>query len=132
MKFVCFGYYDEGKWAAMTEREKNDFADVCFAYDEVLRKNGNYFGGEALQSSGSAVTLRWQDGKVSVADGPYTATREQLGGILVLEARDLKHAVQLISNHPGLKGGPFEIRPAEDLPAWVAASERRRAARKGA
>jgi hypothetical protein len=53
-----------------------------------------------------------------------------LGGILVLEARDLNHAIQLISNHPGLKGGPFEIRPVEDLSALVAESERRRSRKK--
>jgi len=64
---------------------------------------------------------------VLVTDGPYAETKEQLGGILVLEARDLKHAVELISKHPGVKAGPFEIRPTEDLSAIVTESERRRA-----
>jgi hypothetical protein len=65
-------------------------------------------------------------GKVSVTDGPYAETKEQLGGILILEARDLNHAIQLMSKHPGGKAGPFEIRPAEDLSAMVAESGRRR------
>jgi hypothetical protein len=100
--------------------------DECFAYDDVLRKNGHFIGGEALQSVRNATTLRWQHGKVSITDGPYVETKEQLGGILVLEARDLNHAIQLMSKHPGVKAGPFEIRPAEDLTELVRESERRR------
>jgi hypothetical protein len=105
--------------------------DECFAYDDVLREGGHFAGGEALQSARNAITLRWRDGKVSTTDGPYAETREQLGGILILEARDLNHAIQLMSEHPGVKMGPFEIRPAEDLSAMVAASARRRAKAKG-
>jgi hypothetical protein len=100
--------------------------DECFAYDDVLRKNGNFAGGEALQSARNAATLQWKNGKVSVTDGPFVETKEQLGGILVLEADDLNHAIRLISKHPGLKIGPFEIRPGEDMSAVVAESERRR------
>jgi hypothetical protein len=89
--------------------------EECFAYDDELRRNGHFAGGHALQSAGNAVTLRWQDGKVAVTDGPYAETKEQLGGILLLEARDLNHAIQLMSKHPGVRlGGPFEIRPANE------------------
>jgi hypothetical protein len=89
--------------------------DECFAYDEVLRKNGHFAGGEALQSARNAITLRWQNGRATVTDGPYSETKEQLGGILVFEATDLNHAVQLMSKHPGVKAGPFEIRPVDEL-----------------
>jgi hypothetical protein len=130
MKYLCFGYYDEKKWETISESEQNAFMDECFAYDDVLRKDGHFVGGDALQSARNAATLRWKNGKVSVTDGPYAETKEQLGGILVLEARDLNHAIQLISNHPGLKGGPFEIRPVEDLSAMAAESERRRSRKK--
>ena len=68
--------------------------------------------------------------KVLITDGPYAETKEQLGGILVLEAKDLNHAIQLMSKHPGVKAGPFEIRPVEDLSAMVAESERRRSKTK--
>ena len=131
MKYICLGYTDEDTWQGISESERNAFMDRCFAYDDVLRKNGHFAGGDALQSARSAVTLRWKDGKVSVADGPYAETKEQLGGILILEARDLNHAIQLMSNHPGVKAGPFEIRPAADLSALVAESERRRSTTKG-
>jgi hypothetical protein len=117
---------DEEKWNTLSEKEREALMDECFAYDDILRKEGHFLGGEALQSAKNATTLRWQNGKVSTTDGPYTETKEQLGGILILEARDLNHAIQLMSRHPGVKAGPFEIRPAEDLAAMVAESERRR------
>ncbi|MGH8509059.1 MAG: YciI family protein [Gammaproteobacteria bacterium] len=126
MKYICLGYYDEKQWETIPESEQNALMDECFAYDEVLRKNGHFAGGEALQSARNAITLRWQNGKVSITDGPYTETKEQLGGILVLEARDINHAIELMSKHPGVKAGPFEIRPTEDLSALMADSERRR------
>ncbi|MDZ7289961.1 MAG: YciI family protein [candidate division KSB1 bacterium] len=130
MKYLCLGYMEESKWETMSENERNAFVDECFAYDDELRKNGHFVGGEALQSAQNAITLRWRNGKVVVTDGPYAETKEQLGGILVLEARDLNHAIQLMVKHPGVKGGPFEIRPAADLTEMVAESERRRKAQK--
>ena len=126
MKFVCLGYYDETNWERTSEAEQNAMMDECFAYDDVLRRNGHFVGGEALQSPRKAATLRWKNGKVSITDGPYAETKEQLGGILVLEAKDLNHAIQLMSKHPGVKAGPFEIRPAEDLTEMIHESERRR------
>jgi hypothetical protein len=126
MKYICLGYYDEKTWETMSESERNALLDDCFAYDDVLRKNGHVVGGEALQSARNATTLRWKHGKVLITDGPYAETKEQLGGILVLEASDLNHAIQLMSRHPGVKAGPFEIRPAEDLTDVIRDSERRR------
>lgn len=126
MKYICLGYIEEGKWETMAESERNTMMDECFAYDDVLRKNGHFVGGEALQSARNATTLRWRNGKVSITDGPYAETKEQLGGILILEATDLNHAIQLMSKHPGVKAGPFEIRPAEDLSGLVNESEQRR------
>jgi hypothetical protein len=72
------------------------------------------------------MTLYWKNGKVAVSDGPCAETKEQLGGILVLEARDLNHAIQLISQHSGVKMGPFEIRPVADLNKMIKESEQRR------
>ena len=127
MKYVCLGYIEAGKFESMTESKRNTMVDECFTYDDVLRKNGHFAGGEALQPASNAVTLRFRGGKVIVTDGPYAETKEQLGGILVLEANDLNHAIQLMSKHPGVRGGPFEIRPAADLTEMIRDSERRRA-----
>src|SRR5437867_2825385 len=133
MKYVCLGYIEDKKWERMSESQRKAMMEECFAYDDVLRKNGHFIGGEALQGPRSAATLRWQDGKVSVTDGPYAETKEQLGGILLLEAKDLNHAIQLMSKHPGVGGGCFEIRPAGDLTQLILeSSERRRSRSKGA
>ena len=86
MKYVCLGYFDEKTWDTASESERNVLMDECFAYDCVLRESGHLVGGEVLQSNQSATTLRWKNGKVSITDGPYAETKEQLGGLLVLEA----------------------------------------------
>jgi len=130
MKYICLGYMDEKKWETMSDSERNAFVDECFAYDDELRQNNHFAGGEALESPRNAVTLRYKNGTVSVTDGPFAETKQQLGGILILEARDLNHAIQLMSKHPGVRGGPFEIRPAADLTEMVAESERRRLTQK--
>ena len=131
MKYICLGYIEPSKLEALSQSELQAMLDDCFAYDDELRKNGNFTAGEALQGANTATTLRWKDGQVVVTDGPYAETKEQLGGILVLEARDLNHAIQLISKHPGVKAGPFEIRPAADLTEMIRESEQRRGCRVG-
>jgi hypothetical protein len=131
MKYICLGYIEPNKFETMSESERNAMLDECLRYDDELRKNAHFAGGEALQGANTATTLRWKNGKVTVTDGPYAETKEQLGGILVLEARDLNHAIQLMSKHPGVKAGPFEIRPAADLTEMVRESEQRRAKEKG-
>jgi hypothetical protein len=127
MKYICLGYIQTGKFENMTETERNAMLDECFDYDDSLKANGHFVAGEGLQPPSTAATLYWKNGKVAVTDGPYAETKEQLGGILVLEARDLNHAIQLMSKHPGVKSGPFEIRPAADLSGMVRESELRRA-----
>lgn len=114
MKYVCLGFYDEAKFASIPPEEAQRMMDECFAYDDELRRGGHFLGGEALDSARNAVTLRMKGGEVDVTDGPYVETKEILGGILFLEARDLNHAIALMSKHPGVKMGPFEIRPADE------------------
>lgn len=126
MKFVCIGYYDEARWNALPESEQNTLMDACFAFDDELSRNGHFAGGEGLQSADKAVTLRLRGGKVSATDGPFAETKEQIGGILMLEARNLEHAVQLMSRHPGVRVGPFEIRAVENMAPIVETSRARR------
>ena len=128
MKYICLGYLDEENWQALTEKEQTALMDECFAYDDILREGGHFLAGEALQSAKNATILQWHNGKVSATDGPYAEAKEYLGGILVLEARDLNHAIQLMSRHPGVKMGSFEIRPAADLTEMVEESRLRRIA----
>ncbi len=114
MRFICLGCLDPSAWSSMTEDEQKQKIDDCFAYDDELRANGHFIGGEALQDVGQAVTLRMKNGQVEATDGPFAETKEMLGGILILEARDLNHAIALMSKHPGVSMGPFEIRPADE------------------
>jgi hypothetical protein len=118
MKYMCLGYMEEQKWDDMPVNERNAWMEECFAYDSVLKKNGHFIGGEALESVRLSTTLKYRDGKVSITDGPYAETKEQLGGVLILEAADLNEAIQLMSKHPGLRGGgSFEIRPIGNCPS---------------
>ena len=126
MKFVCLGYIEENRLENVSSPDMNAFIDNCFDYDDQLRAQGHFAGGEGLQPASTAKTLRFSNGKVVVTDGPYAETREVLGGILILEARDLNHAVELMSKHPGVQAGPFEIRPAIDLSEMMRESAKRR------
>lgn len=114
MKFVCLGFIDQAKFAHVPQAEALRMMEECFAYDDELRRGGHFLGGEALDSALNAVTLKMKAGQVDVTNGPFAETREVLGGILLLEARDMNHAIALMSKHPGVRMGPFEIRPANE------------------
>jgi len=130
MKFVVLGYYDPKKFESLPDSERNQMFDDAFAYDDELRAAGHFLGGPALDPN-IASTVRAKNGKVTVTDGPYAETKEQIGGILFLEARDLAHAVELMSKHPAVKLGfsTFEIRAEGDMSEIQKASKKRRAAK---
>lgn len=130
MKYICLGYISEEEFARIEPNRQLAMIDECLTYDDELRDKGHFAGDEGLQSPANAVTLRWKNGQATVTDGPYAETKEQLGGILILEANDLNHAIQLMSKHPGVKMGPFEIRPAADLSEMIRESEKRRGVAK--
>jgi hypothetical protein len=127
VKYICLGYYDKGKHEALTEAEQHVMFDECFEYGEHLRANGHVAAEAALQDPETAFTLYWKSGKVATTDGPYAETKEQLGGMGILESRDMNHAVQLMAQHPSLKYGTiWEIRPVADMSEIIKASEQRR------
>src|SRR5678810_839974 len=130
MKYVCFGYLDAQKWGTYSQREQNDMIDACFAYDEILKKNGHWAGGEGLGGTDTTTTLRFRNGKVAVTDGPFAESREVLGGLLIIEARDMSQAIELISNHPGVKMGPWQVRPAADLTPMIEERKRHRTTKR--
>ena len=128
MKYLCLEYLEPGTFEGMTEDERHAVLDECFEYNDHLRANGHLVAEVPLQSPETALTLSSKNGKVATTDGPYTETKEQVGGIQILEARDLNHAVQLVSQLPGFKYGlgPVEIRPVADLTEMIKKSEQRR------
>ena len=84
MKYVCLGYYDKDKFEGMTAAEQNAMFDTCFDYDDHLRANGHWAGGEALQPAETALTVYWKNGKVATTDGPYAETRNNSAALVSL------------------------------------------------
>jgi hypothetical protein len=115
----------------MSESDRKASMQEFFAYEGDMRQNGHIIGGEGLRSARNAVTLRFQGGKVAVTDGPYAETKEQLAGFWIVDARDLNHAIQLMSRNPAVRGGGIEVRPAADHCEMNRESERPGATVKG-
>ena len=115
MRYLCLGYHDEQAWQALPDAKRQQLLDDTFAYERELRSGGHVVDTKGLQSARSAATLRFSGGRPAVTDGPFAETKEQLGGIMVLEANDLNHAIQLMSNLPCMRiGGSLEIRPLNE------------------
>jgi hypothetical protein len=115
MRYLCLGFHDEKAWQALTERERKLLVDETLAYGEFLRASGHLINDLALEPATTATTLRFDREKPAVTDGPYAETKEQLGGIMVLEANDLTHAIRLVSKLPCMRaGGSLEIRPINE------------------
>ena len=123
MKYICLSYLGPVNWDTMSETDRKASMDEFFAYEAEMRKNGHMLGGECLH--GEAATLRFQQGKVTITDGPYAETKEHLAGFWVIEARDLNHAIQLMSKNPAVRGGAIEIRLATDHSEMDRERERR-------
>ena len=114
MKYLCLGYHDTAKLGEMSREEHEALVEACSAYDRMLAKNGYCLKGNALPAANAAVTLRSEGGRVCMTPGPFAPGPQQLGGILLLEARDLNHAIQLMSELPAMRhGGAVEIRPID-------------------
>jgi hypothetical protein len=108
MKYVCLVYSEEGKLETVSDRE-------CLAFGEELREGGYRLGGEALQSIQTATTVRVRNGRLSLTDGPFAETKEQLAGFYLIDARDLNEAIQLASKIPPARVGSIEVRPVREL-----------------
>lgn len=117
MHYLCLIYYDEEKLQDMPDDERDALYEEAYAYYDELVKNGHGIAGDALQSINTARTVRVQRGKTSVTDGPYVETKEQVGGFILMDARDLEEAIQLASNIPPARLGGVEVRPVWDMTA---------------
>jgi hypothetical protein len=116
-KFLCPGYMDEDKWDSMSKSGQVALIEGVLRLRRHASETRSLRRRGALQSARAPKTLRWTGGRTLVADGPFAETKEQLDGLLVLEARDMNRAVELMSKHPGVRlGGPFEIRGTEGIP----------------
>ncbi len=115
MKFLCMVIVDEKKLHVMSGDDSQALDDESLTYDGVLRESGHFVAAQALQSVATAKTLRLQGERVVITDGPFTETKEQIGGFILLEAEDLDEAVQLASKIPAMRLGAVEVRPVKEL-----------------
>jgi hypothetical protein len=110
MKYLCLVYLDENRLHELPDED-------CVEYDASIRKSGHCIASEALQSVQTATTVRMRNGKMSITDGPFAETKEQLAGFYMIEARDLNEAIQIASKIPPARIGSIEVRPIRETVA---------------
>lgn len=110
MKYLCLVYSEEEKLDTISDSE-------CWELGEDLRKAGHLLAGEALQSVDTATTVRVRNGRLTLLDGPFAETKEQLAGFYLIDARDLNEAIQVAARIPPARVGSVEIRPVRELRA---------------
>jgi hypothetical protein len=115
MKYLCLVFIDENKLKALSSSESQKLNDESLDYNDTLRNGGHFIAAEALQLPHSAATVRLQRGRPAVTDGPFAETKEQVGGFILIEATDLKEAVELASKIPAARFGAIEVRPIQEL-----------------
>jgi hypothetical protein len=115
MRYLCLLYENEQLWATMSEAESNAVMGEYFAFTDTHRESGQVLGGEPLQPTATATTVRVRNGKISTTDGPFAETREQLGGYYLIEAKDLNEAIQIAAKIPAARSGSVEVRPIMEV-----------------
>lgn len=120
MKYLCMVIVDEKKLKALSKTDSQALDDESLAFDETLRKGGHFLAAQALQPVRAATTVRLRNGKLSVTDGPFAETKEQIGGFILIEAKDLNEAIQLAAKIPVVRFGAVEVRPVKELVASAA------------
>jgi len=114
MKYICLAYEDEGALNAMSGSAWDALRSETLSYLEELQGRGHIISAESLQSVRTSTTVRVRNGRISVTDGPFAETREQLGGFFLIQAKDLNQAIQLASGWPSARMGSIEVRPVEE------------------
>jgi hypothetical protein len=115
MKYLCLIFFDEKKLDALSSKGLGALVDESLAYDDVLRKGRHLIAAQALQPVHAAATVRRPGGKAFITDGPFAETKEQIGGFILIDARDLNEAIQLASGIPSVRLGGVEVRPIKEL-----------------
>ena len=111
MKYLFLAFGDEKRLEALSANERDAFENACLVNNDMLRQSGHLLATEDFQSNHTATTVRVSNGQVSVTDGPFVETNEQLIGLFFVNARDLNEALHVASTMPQARGGPIEVRP---------------------
>lgn len=115
MRYLLLCCHEEKKLDSMSKSECDAIMEETVAYCEALKKSGHLIGVEALESVQTAMAVRIRNGKLSVTDGPFAETKEQVGGYFLIEARDVNEAIQVASKVPSVRFGTMEVRPVRDF-----------------
>ena len=116
MKYLCLIYEDEKLWQGLPKTDAEKVYGEYFAFTDGIKQSGHYIGGNPLQPTNTATTVRVRNGKVSTTDGPFAETKEQLGGYYLVEAKDLNDAIHVAARIPGARMGSIEVRPIMEVP----------------
>ena len=114
MKYRCLVYVEEKTLHAMPQQERIALSDESMAYCDELQKQGQLLAASPLHPVETATTVRVREGRTSTTDGPFAETKEQLGGYLLLDVRDLNDAVRIASRFPAAQYGSIEVRPLKE------------------
>jgi hypothetical protein len=114
MKYLCLAYEEEETLTSLSRSDWDALRTETLAYVDSLRARGHLIITHALKSALTATTLRVRKGKLSMTDGPFAETKEQLGGFFLIEAKDLNEAIQLAAGWPSARLGSIEVRPIEE------------------
>jgi hypothetical protein len=117
MKYLCLVFYDENVRNSLSDKESQALIEEAIDFDNGLRESGHLLAAHPLQGVHTATTLRMRHGKLAITDGPFAETNEQIGGFVLIEARDLNEAIQLASKIPPARMGGVEVRPIIESPA---------------
>ena len=115
MRYLCLVYYDEKTLDALSKSEYDALESEALAYDEEMRKSGHLIIAQPLQPVQSATTLRPRMGKMCITDGSFAETKERLGGFVLIDAKDLKDAIEVASKIHPARLGCIEVRPIKEL-----------------
>lgn len=112
MKFILLFQLDEKRWDELPEGERDRLMAACDRYAQEMVASGHARHCAVLQPSSTATTLRWQEGRRMITDGPFAETKEVLAGYQIIECRNLDEALEIAARFPPLQtGGSVEVRP---------------------
>ena len=116
MQYLALIYAEDGVSPSPGDDDFEDYMNGYYAATETYKNTGVLLGGEALQPTSTATSLRIRNGKTETMDGPFAETKERLGGYYLLDCRDLDHAIEMAALIPDAKYGTVEVRPIMEIP----------------
>lgn len=116
MRYICLIYRDEAHLRALSQSEADGVMEAYYDFTDWVKRSGHYLASDPLQPTTTATTVRVREGRRMVTDGPFSETKEQLGGYFLIEAADLDDAIEVAARIPGARTGSVEVRPVLEIP----------------